>query len=889
MLERGRWAYDTVKGNRVQVIDREELWGYVSYRVYEPVSKTVYRISGEYLGLQPQDNCSVAYVRYMAALTRVKQALTESIIAELNENVLPLPHQLYALNRAVAGKNIRYLLADEVGLGKTIEAGLIIKELKARGLIKRVLIICPKGLVAQWHLEMQDKFREKFHIILPEDYDTIRRLYDAANIYEAFDQVISPMDSIKPVEKRAGWNEEKICRYNDERIYAIVNSGWDLIIIDEAHRVAGSSSEVARYKMASLLAKASPYLLLLSATPHSGKTEPFLRLLRLLDEQAFPDYRAIVKEQVAPYVIRTEKREAIDYEGRKLFKERKTRVVEIKWSERHSLQKELYRLVTRYVAYGYNKALKEKKYYLGFLMVLMQRLVSSSTAAIRDSIEKRIAVLKNQEARTCRLTLEDLADMDAETALEDLLTVAALDLKAELQELEHILSVARQAEHQFLDAKAEHLLDLLDRLYTEEPGRKVIIFTEFVATQFFLQDFLQRRGYSCSVLNGSMGIEDRNNVLQEFKTKTDLLISTDAGGEGLNLQFANVVINYDLPWNPMKIEQRIGRVDRIGQTRDVLVFNYVLADTVEKRVREVLETKLSVIFEQMGIDKMQDVLDNELAEIDFTDVYIKSIANPRHTNSFINRLESEIREQVLRARKVRELIQNEKTLANTYMPGANQGNITELLRQMYLNYKDWKNEGISNSEQLIIDLNNEEIKGLIEQDLNWDKSCGAIIINLPDLPNEKGYWSLWELALTPDLQDKKIISIFINIDGILRPASAKRIWDELIKPNRDIEVLGIKELDDGEFEKIYTLARETAYNQFLALKNEYEERNQQIYRKYLYALDLRLEAAERIGIENIKKRRIESIRKEKEKIQAEYAYKSKLCPVFKPVFLAFME
>lgn len=889
MLERGRWAYDTVKGNRVQVIDREELWGYVSYRVYEPVSKTVYRISGEYLGLQPQDNCSVAYVRYMAALTRVRQALTESIIAELNENVLPLPHQLYALNRAVAGKNIRYLLADEVGLGKTIEAGLIIKELKARGLIKRVLIICPKGLVTQWHLEMQDKFREKFHIILPEDYDTIRRLYDAANIYEAFDQVISPMDSIKPVEKRAGWNEEKIRRYNDERIYAIVNSGWDLIIIDEAHRVAGSSSEVARYKMASLLAKASPYLLLLSATPHSGKTEPFLRLLRLLDEQAFPDYRAIVKEQVAPYVIRTEKREAIDYEGRKLFKERKTRVVEIKWSERHSLQKELYRLVTRYVAYGYNKALKEKKYYLGFLMVLMQRLVSSSTAAIRDSIEKRIAVLKNQEARTCRLTLEDLADMDAETALEDLLTVAALDLKAELQELEHILSVARQAEHQFLDAKAEHLLDLLDRLYTEEPGRKVIIFTEFVATQFFLQDFLQRRGYSCSVLNGSMGIEDRNNVLQEFKTKTDLLISTDAGGEGLNLQFANVVINYDLPWNPMKIEQRIGRVDRIGQTRDVLVFNYVLADTVEKRVREVLETKLSVIFEQMGIDKMQDVLDNELAEIDFTDVYIKSIANPRHTNSFINRLESEIREQVLRARKVRELIQNEKTLANTYMPGANQGNITELLRQMYLNYKDWKNEGISNSEQLIIDLNNEEIKGLIEQELNWDKSCGAIIINLPDLPNEKGYWSLWELALTPDLQDKKIISIFINIDGILRPASAKRIWDELIKPNRDIEVLGIKELDDGEFEKIYTLARETAYNQFLALKNEYEERNQQIYRKYLYALDLRLEAAERIGIENIKKRRIESIRKEKEKIQAEYAYKSKLCPVFKPVFLAFME
>ncbi len=885
----GRWVYDTVKGVRVQVIGKEDLWGYVSYQVYEPVSQTVYRISGEYLSSQPAGDCSVAYVRYMAALARVKQALAESMIADLNESVLPLPHQLYALNRAVAGKNIRYLLADEVGLGKTIEAGLIIKELKARGLIKRVLIICPKGLVTQWRLEMEDKFREKFNIVLPEDYDTIRRLYGAANIYEAFDQVISPMDSIKPLEKRAGWDEEKIRRYNDERIYAIVNSGWDLIIIDEAHRVAGSSGEVARYKMAGLLAKASPYLLLLSATPHSGKTEPFLRLLRLLDEQAFPDYRAIVKEQVAPYVIRTEKREAVDYEGRRLFKERKTRVVEIKWSERHSLQKELYRLVTRYVAHGYNKALKEKKYYIGFLMVLMQRLVSSSTAAIRDSIERRMAVLKNQEAKMSQLSLEDLADVDAETVLEDLLAVAALDLKSELKELEHILSVARQAERQFPDAKAEHLLDLLDRLYAEEPGRKVIIFTEFVATQVFLQDFLQRRGYACSVLNGSMSIEDRNAVLREFKTKTDLLISTDAGGEGLNLQFANVVINYDLPWNPMKIEQRIGRVDRIGQTRDVSVFNYVLEDTVEKRVREVLETKLSVIFEQMGIDKMQDVLDNELAEIDFTDVYIKSIADPKYADYYIDRLESEIREQVAQARKVRELMQDEKTLAVDAVPDVNKGNIAELLRQMYLNYKDWKNEGINNLEQLTIDLNNEEIKGLIEQDLYWDKTCGALIINLPDLPNEKGYWSLWELGLSPDAQDKRIIPVFINTDGVQRPASAKRIWDELIKPDRDIEVLGIKELDDGEYEKIYTLAREIAYNQFLELKTGYEERNQQAYRKYLYALDLRLEAAERIGIENIKKRRIASIRQEKEKIQAEYAYKSKLCPVFKPVFLAFME
>ena len=163
--------------------------------------------------------------------------------------------------------NIRYILADEVGLGKTIEAGMIIKELKSRGLISRILVVCPTGLVTQWASEMQEKFHEKFHVILPSDYDTIRRLTDSEDVYGQFDQVISPMDSIKPLVKRNGWTDEQVERYNEERIFSIINSGWDLIIIDEAHRVAGSSSDVARYKLGNLLSQASPYLLLLSATP----------------------------------------------------------------------------------------------------------------------------------------------------------------------------------------------------------------------------------------------------------------------------------------------------------------------------------------------------------------------------------------------------------------------------------------------------------------------------------------------------------------------------------------------------------------------------------------------------------------------------------------------
>ena len=889
MYEIGQWVFDSLSGNKVRLLEKEDLWGYVSYKVYDPVYKNIYQVDAKHVSATSESISSEAFVRYISLLSKIRNKLSGGILSQLGESILPLPHQIYALNKALSNNNVRYLLADEVGLGKTIEAGLIIKELKTRGLIKRILVVCPKGLVTQWHIEMKEKFNETFNIILPEDYDTIRRLNDNMNVYEDFNQVISPMDSIKPLEKRAGWSKEKIDKYNNDRIYSIVNGGWDLIIIDEAHRVAGSSSEVARYKMGKLLAKSSPYLLLLTATPHSGKTEPFLRLVRLLDEEAFPDYRAIVKEQVAPYIIRTEKRDAVDHEGNKLFKNRITRVIEIKWEERHSLQKKLYEMVTNYVSYGYNKALKTKKPYIGFLMVLMQRLVSSSTSAIRDSIERRIEILENQASHIPDLSIEDFAEVEAEVSLEELLTSVTFDFKKELDELKNILVVAKQAEYQYLDAKAEHLLDLLDKLFNEDKNRKVIIFTEFVTTQSFLRDFLNSRNYSTSILNGSMSIEERNFVLKEFKTKTDILISTDAGGEGLNLQFSNVVINYDLPWNPMKIEQRIGRVDRIGQKNDVLVFNYVLEGTVEKRVREVLESKLSVIFEQMGIDKMQDVLDNELAEIDFTDVYIKSITDPKFEDYYIDKMESDIKEQVNQAKKIRELITEDKAIDLEVLSTVGEFNTNQLLQQMYINYKSYRNEAIENIEQLFVDFGNEEVNQIISQELKWEKTEGAVIINLPDLPNEKGYWSLWELSLGNATDEKIVLPLFINLAGRNRPASAKRIWDELCKPNRKIDILGVKHFVEDEYEKIYSSAKEIAYDNFLELKKRYEEKIEQKYRKYNYALDLRIEAAERIGIENIKRSRLKKLNQERVEMQKKFNMKKQICPEFKPIFFALME
>ncbi|MCF0133968.1 MAG: DEAD/DEAH box helicase, partial [Blautia sp.] len=631
MLNTGDFAFDSATGANVQILERIEAWGYTSYRVFNPATGTVYKATEEQLNKDGGTNSyDENYLRYVTLLSKIKNETAGGLLSSLASGVIPLPHQLHVLNRAMENNNIRYILADEVGLGKTIEAGMVIKELKTRGLVKRVLVVCPTGLVTQWAAEMQEKFHEKFNVILPSDYDTIRRLTDNDDVYGQYDQVISPMDSIKPIEKHVGWSQEKIDQYNEERIYSIINSGWDLIVIDEAHRVAGSSGEVARYKLGYLLSQASPYLLLLSATPHNGKTEPFLRLVRLLDEEAFPNARSIVKEQVAPYLIRTEKREAIDNQGNKLFKNRVTHLVSLTWDERHSRQRELYELVTDYVSKTYNKALRNRKknMCLIFLLIIMQRMVTSSTAAVRQSLERRLQVLKTQSTHIGNLTEEDLAELDIEDGVEEALEAISLDMETEIAELEMIISVAKQAEYQHPDVKVETLTNTIDELLSEDRNQKIIIFTEFVATQAYLQKLLMNKGYTVTILNGGMSIEERNEALREFRDKTSIFISTDAGGEGLNLQFSNIIINYDLPWNPMKIEQRCGRADRIGQKRDVHIYNFIITDTVENRVREVLEEKLSVILQEMGVDKYSDVLDSEVAECDFTDAYMNTIAKP---------------------------------------------------------------------------------------------------------------------------------------------------------------------------------------------------------------------------------------------------------------------
>lgn len=206
----------------------------------------------------------------------------------------------------------------------------------------------------------------------------------------------------------------------------------------------------------------------------------------------------------------------------------------------------------------------------------------------------------------------------------------------------HIIAVVKQVEFQHSDVKVERLVDTIDEILSEDWNQKIIIFTEFVAIQKYLRQLLENRGFTVSVLNGSMSIDECNEALQEFRTKISIFISTDAGGEGLNLQFANIIINYDLPWNPMKIEQRCDRADRIDQQRDVHIYNFIVGDTVENRVRE--------------------VLDSEMAELDFTKVYMDFISRPSSVKRNMHPVEAEVKQQVANAQKYKDIIREKKDL-----------------------------------------------------------------------------------------------------------------------------------------------------------------------------------------------------------------------------------
>lgn len=882
----GESLIDNQTGRVVLIAEVNDLWGITTCKVIDMTSNAVYSVNAENLATsRAACAASESFVRFVAAWCRIKNELANGTVFDTSESVLPLPHQRYVLERAIATNDVRYMLADEVGLGKTIEAGLIIKEMKTRGLIERVLIVCPKGLVTQWESEMLEKFGERFVIVSPEDYATLKKLNPDRNVFAQFRLVISPMDAIKPLEQRNGWTQERIDQYNDERIEAVVAGGWDLIIIDEAHHVAGSTGEIARHKLGNMLSKASPYLLLLTATPHSGKTEPFLRLMQLLDHDAFPNTKAVVREQVASYIIRTEKREAIDNDGKSLFKERHTHLVKVEWQERHSLQRELYEQVTEYVRTGYNKAIREKKPYVGFLMVLFQRLVSSSTAAIADALERRLNILTTQSDQLHTGSIGELAEQEMEESLEEALTVLSAGITEEKKQLKQLLALAKQAQLQFTDAKAEQLADILRMLSTQEKDVKVIIFTEFVMTQSFIKAVAEMRGFSTALINGQMSIEERNVALRQFRREKNILISTDAGGEGINIQFSHIVINYDLPWNPMKIEQRIGRADRIGQKNDVEVFNFILDDTIENRVRTVLEEKLATILSELGFDKLQDVLNSDSADLDFTQVYMKTIAAQGFGTYYTDELGKEMEKQVEQAVKIRDIIKDEKTLIPDSQFEKQQQAFHSALRNMIYYYKAWKGMDTDSLLDLALSVSDPQIQILLRDKSVWHQKDGMPVFEVKGVNTEDGIWSLWCIALGDGDEDRRMVSIFINDSGVYRPAASKLLWDEMLREKITLNMWDSEPLDEKTYNAILARAAELTEDTFITMENKYYLQHEQEFQKRRYALTLRIEAAGKIGITNIRVSRIGKLERQLQELQQEYNRKKSICPSLQPMLI----
>ena len=818
----GEWWHSIDHDEPCRVVDTETLWGQASCLVWLPRRDTAVRVLQKRLiPLKAGEPHLLDHLSYVSAAARIADALErDALVAPLEGTLIPLPHQLLALQRAISGDRIRYLLADEVGLGKTIEAGLILRELKIRGLVRRILIVAPAGLVLQWQSEMKGHFGEDFRLILPSSLTALRQagaIDENENLWRMHDQVVCPLDSVKPMDFRRGWSQEQLARYNRERFEDLVSAGWDLIIIDEAHRVGGSTEQVARFKLGDALAQAAPYLLLLSATPHQGKSDAFRRLIRFLDPDVLPGDDAISREAVAPFVIRTEKRRAIDAAGNPLFKPRFTQLVPIEWDTAHTEQRALYEAVTEYVRDGYNRAIKEKQAAVGFLMILMQRLITSSTAAIRTALERRLAVLELPQSQLSLFpeeVTEDWSSLDGQQQLDTILKARLKGLKDERKEVELLLSAARRCEAGGPDVKAEALLERIQQQQREEsdPTLKVLIFTEFVPTQAMLADFLERRGFIVASLNGAMDLEERRQAQRRFAEHAQILISTDAGGEGLNLQFCHVIVNYDLPWNPMKIEQRIGRVDRIGQKHIVRAMNFALADTVELRVREVLEEKLARILEEFGVDKLADVLDSEDGGVPFEALFAQAMIAPEDAEQRAAGVADEIRRRAEEARAGSSLLNATERLdpsAAQHVAGHQMPYWTERLTLGFLRTQEpagasakaahigfdlrWPNGDTSpcavfNRDDAdrpgatLISLEDERVRGLINSLPVFAPGQPIPSVVIPDVSDKTtGVWSLWRISLhTAGGREQRFLALFVSDDGRVFGPTARTIWDRII-------------------------------------------------------------------------------------------------------------
>lgn len=752
MAER-RWAWLPAAGEPVEVLRRVELWGRRIDEVVVPSSQHRLRVPADEVAQLGVRRWSAAEVAWRAAATRaLGLAADGEPLVNARTSVRLLPHQMATLERALGMDPVRLAICDEVGLGKTITAGAIFAEMKARGRARRALVVAPKGVQLQWVAEMADRFGEDFVRVGPEGVPV-----DAGvDPWRAFDQVVCRLDAVKPLRRRAGWSPEQIEAHNAARFRAVVDAGWDMVIIDEAHHVAGASDDVARYRLAVELAAAAPHVLLLSATPHSGKSDGFRRFLGLLDS-GFTRGRPVRRATVAPHVARIEKRRATDHTGRALFRPRETTLQVAPYTDREN-ERELYDAVTEYVRSGWDAAIRRGHRSAGFLVLLMQRLMASSTAAILAALEKRSAALGERGEQIVLFVdrEEDWTELTGEEQYQALTEARGPAWDTERAELSDLLRLARNAAAAGADAKVGAFFALLGELRQSErdPDVKILVFTEFIPTQQMLLARLEAAGITAVAINGSMSLSERALAQQAFRERVQVLVSTDAGGEGINLQFAHVVVNWDLPWSPSRLEQRIGRVDRIGQTETVRAFNLVCEHSVEARVLDVLNAKLEVILAELGADKRCDVLESAARQAD--GLWTTAILDPDRFDLQADEFEQDTRSEADEAARFADLIDGVSPAPGACRPERIAGLV----------------ETAAEARAALGRPVDDPLDALIAlPEVAPGEPCP--VIRIPEA--DAGWLSIWEV--TPDGAARSATAVFQPDAGLVRPDLAITLWD----------------------------------------------------------------------------------------------------------------
>jgi len=555
----------------------------------------------------------------------------------------PLPHQLDVAKKVVSAPQARWLLADDVGLGKTIEVGLIIHALAQRDRCRRVLIVCPSSLTRQWKEEMRFKF-SRFFDIYGRDFNP-----EYPEEIKLRDNVIISLDLAK----------------RDSHLNLLLQAGnWDVIIFDEAHRLGRSESgeQTERYRLARALSKKAPSFLLLTATPHQGKSKRFRALLELVRPDLYPEIRELDfnPEIITQLIIRNKKTKVTDANGKFIFKGHDT--VRVTASREEELQL-ADQAIRRYLIGGYNASAANSKTSrgkaIGFVMTTYRKLASSSIAAIELALRRRLEkLMENVElADVTEIDMEEL-EGDDNLAHNELLFSLNTFFDHEIDNLKHALICVQAARKN--DTKLITLISkILKPLF--EKGESVLIFTEYRATQEYLaeqiEQFFPQLG-KCSIINGSMTLEQKIDNIKKFNEQSSqVMISTEAGGEGLNLQQScHIMVNYDLPWNPSRLVQRIGRLYRYGQDKRVQVINIQSDDGFDNQALSLMYERVSTIAIEMASisEQTQEGLASEILGELLTQIDMGQILE-RATSLNINRTEEEIEEAILAAQRSRGL------------------------------------------------------------------------------------------------------------------------------------------------------------------------------------------------------------------------------------------